>query len=165
LEPLASGSTPTPTSTSDVALPTHSQPPPLPQVHPFRQDHRPHRQALQPARNAHPARHLPPAGTRTSSPTQTPEDRLLHLDKHLRRNVLFEHIARETYPAAHPASTPTTGSSRPAGENDSHASTSQRQASSSLTTSATRQRRRPTTSTSSCRRSGPRTSSRTTTRT
>ena len=28
---------------------------------------------------------------------KTPEDRLLHLDKHLRRNVLFEHIARETY--------------------------------------------------------------------
>jgi hypothetical protein len=27
----------------------------------------------------------------------TPEDRLLHLDKHLRRNVLFEHVARETY--------------------------------------------------------------------
>ena len=26
----------------------------------------------------------------------TPEDRLLHIDKTLRRNVLFEHVARET---------------------------------------------------------------------
>lgn len=32
---------------------------------------------------------------------QTPEDRLLHMDKHLRRNVLFEHIARETYITSH----------------------------------------------------------------
>lgn len=48
-------------------------------------------------RNALPAEHDETAGLGIPHVTQTPEDRLLHLDKHLRRNVLFEHIARETY--------------------------------------------------------------------
>ena len=49
----------------------------------------------------------------------TPEDRLLHLDKTLRRNVLFEHVARETYIQNDAASTPTTGCSRRAEEKGS----------------------------------------------
>lgn len=56
---------------------------------------------------------------------QTPEDRLLHMDKHLRRNVLFEHIARETYLAPHAASIPIIGFSRSEEEKDGLRSTSQ----------------------------------------
>jgi hypothetical protein len=95
----------------------------------------------------------------------TPEDRLLHLDKHLRRQVLFEHVARETYPPIHPGCTPTTGSSRPAEESASAGSTTQPPGTSSPSTSGPRPRNRPTWSSSGCSRSGRTTCITTTTRT
>lgn len=73
----------------------------------------------------------------------TPEDRLLHIDKTLRRNVLFEHIARETYIQNDAASTPTTGFSRRAEEKDSAGSTSQRLDTSSPSMSSPRPSSRP----------------------
>ena len=94
---LASGSIPTPTNTLDVRLATQSEPPSIHENDPVRETDGSHREMVQYFRNAVPARHHEAAGIGTRHVTQTPEDRLLHLDKHLRRNVLFEHIARETY--------------------------------------------------------------------
>ena len=58
--------------------------------------------------------------TRTSISTtiQAPEDRLLHLDKHLRRSVFFEHVARERYIDYESVFTHITGSSEVEEEND-----------------------------------------------
>ena len=89
------------------------------------------------------------------SHNQTPEDRLLHMDKHLRRNVLFEHIARETYLTAHPASIPIIGSSRSEEEKDGLRSTSVSQDSSSLSTSRMRHKLKPTSIIWNCKVSGP----------
>lgn len=109
---LASGSIPTPTNTLDVRLPTPSEPPSIHENDPLRQTIRSHCEMVQYFRNAVPARHHEAAGIGIAYVTQTPEDRLLHLDKHLRRNVLFEHIARETYIHYNWVSTPTTGFSK-----------------------------------------------------
>lgn len=113
LVPLASGTIPTPTSTLDVQFLTPSEPSSIHENHPLRQTLCSHRQMVQYFRNALPARHHETAGIGILHDTQTPEDRLLHLDKHLRRNVLFEHIARETYIHYNWVSTPTIGFSKP----------------------------------------------------
>lgn len=93
----------------------------------------------------------------------TPEDRLLHLDKHLRRNVLFEHIARETYHRPHEASTPITGCSRHADASVSAGSTTPLPDSLSPSTSLPKPPSRPMYSSCAFNPSGPRTSMTTTT--
>ena len=135
---LANGSTPILMSTSDVLLPQPSQPLQLFKSYNFRQNHRPLRQILHHDRNAISDGHFRPARTRKHASNQTPEDRLLHMDKHLRRSVLFEHMARETYFCLYSAYTLTTGFSKPAEEKDGLRSISQHLDSTCPTTSETR---------------------------
>jgi len=83
-----------PTNISDVPVYSPSQPLQLYETHSLGKNYGSLRKILHHDGNATPHQHFRPAGTRKNDKNQTPEDRLLHLDKHLRRSVFFEHVAR-----------------------------------------------------------------------
>ena len=86
---LRSGSMLIPMNTLDVLISTSSEPSSLPQNQHLWKDHGSNRQFIQQNRNEMATRHLQTARISKTYIIQTPEDRLLHLDKHLRRSVLF----------------------------------------------------------------------------